>query len=80
MAREKCLIKKEDKVKVISGKDNGKIGKVLRIDNKTNRILVEKINMVKTLTSIIFRIIDPITILVSRENPTPKSLLKIRTG
>jgi len=47
MAREKCLIKKEDKVKVISGKDNGKIGKVLRTDNKTNRILVEKINMVK---------------------------------
>ncbi|MDD2388920.1 MAG: 50S ribosomal protein L24 [Desulfobacterales bacterium] len=47
MAREKCLIKKEDKVKVITGKDSGKIGKILKIDNKTKRIVVEKINLVK---------------------------------
>jgi len=43
----RCLIKKDDKVKVITGKDKGKIGKVLKVIKKKNRILVENINMVK---------------------------------
>ena len=47
MLANKCHIKKDDKVKVIVGKDQGKIGKVLKVDRKKNRILVEKINMVK---------------------------------
>ena len=47
MLVNKCYIKKDDKVKVIVGKDQGKIGKVLKVDRKKNRILVEKINMVK---------------------------------
>lgn len=46
----RCHIKKDDKVKVISGKDKGKIGKVLRVINKKNRLLVENINMVKRHT------------------------------
>ncbi len=45
--RDRCLIKKDDKVKVIAGKDKGKIGKVLKVVKKKNRILVENINMVK---------------------------------
>ncbi len=45
--RDRCLIKKDDKVKVIAGKDKGKIGKVLKVIKKKNRILVENINMVK---------------------------------
>ena len=45
--RDRCLIKKDDKVKVITGKDKGKIGKVLKVIKKKNRILVENINMVK---------------------------------
>ena len=45
--RDTCLIKKDDKVKVITGKDKGKIGKVLKVIKKKNRILVENINMVK---------------------------------
>jgi len=40
-------IRKDDKVKVISGKDRGKIGKVLSVQRKNSRILVEKINMTK---------------------------------
>ncbi len=40
-------IRKDDKIKVISGKDRGKIGKVLNVQNKSNRILVENINMTK---------------------------------
>jgi large subunit ribosomal protein L24 len=43
----KIRIKKDDKVKVLTGKDNGKIGKVLKVAKKTNRIVVENINMVK---------------------------------
>ncbi|HUT44348.1 MAG TPA: 50S ribosomal protein L24 [Desulfobacterales bacterium] len=45
--RDRCLIKKDDKVKVLTGKDKGKIGKVLKVIRKKNRILVENINMVK---------------------------------
>jgi large subunit ribosomal protein L24 len=47
MLTQKSHIRKDDKVKVIVGKDQGKIGKVLKVDRKKNRILIEKINMVK---------------------------------
>jgi len=47
MMANRCYIKKEDKVKVIAGKDKGKIGKVLNVDRKKSRVLVEKINIVK---------------------------------
>ncbi len=40
-------IKKGDKVKVISGKDKGKEGIVLKAFPKKDRIVVEGINMVK---------------------------------
>lgn len=44
----KIKIKKDDKVKVLTGKDKGKIGKVLKVVKKTNRAVVENINVVKT--------------------------------
>ena len=47
MLQSRILIKKDDKVKIIAGKDKGKIGKVLKVDRKKNRLLVEKINMIK---------------------------------
>ena len=50
MQKAKCLLKKDDKVKVISGKDRGKIGKVLKVINKKERILIENINVVKRHT------------------------------
>ena len=40
-------IRKDDKVMVIAGKDAGKIGKVLKILRKKDKVLVEKANMVK---------------------------------
>jgi large subunit ribosomal protein L24 len=40
-------IKTDDQVIVISGKDRGKKGKVLRVDPKKNRVIVEGLNMVK---------------------------------
>ncbi len=40
-------VKKNDSVMVIAGKDKGKSGKVLRVIPKKDRVIVEKINMVK---------------------------------
>jgi large subunit ribosomal protein L24 len=40
-------IKKSDNIYVTTGKDKGKIGKVIAAYPKTNTILVEKINLVK---------------------------------
>jgi large subunit ribosomal protein L24 len=50
MIRNTCKIKKDDKVKIVAGKDNGKIGKVLKVLRNKNRILVENINIVKRHT------------------------------
>ena len=47
MLKAKCHLKKDDKVKVLTGKDRGKIGKVLRVNHKKHRVLVENVNMVK---------------------------------
>ena len=47
MEAMKIRIKKDDKVKVLTGKDKGKIGKVLKIVKKTNRVVIENINVVK---------------------------------
>jgi large subunit ribosomal protein L24 len=40
-------IRKNDLVKVISGKEKGKSGKVLRVFSKQDRVIVEKVNFVK---------------------------------
>ncbi len=42
--------KKEDTVKVISGRDKGKTGRVLRVDHRTGKLLVEHVMMVKRHT------------------------------
>ncbi|WP_249301618.1 50S ribosomal protein L24 [Qiania dongpingensis] len=38
-------IKKGDMVKVIAGKDKDKEGKVIRVDRKNSRVVVEGVNM-----------------------------------
>ena len=40
-------VRKDDMVRVISGKDRGKTGRVLRVDTKTDKVFVEGLNMVK---------------------------------
>jgi len=40
-------IRRDDEVIVISGKDRGKTGKVLRVDPKKARVYVEGLNIVK---------------------------------
>lgn len=43
----KLKIKKGDTVRVIAGKARGKTGKVLRVDTEKQRVVVERLNMVK---------------------------------
>ena len=50
MIRDSIKIKIDDKVKVITGKDKGKVGKVLKVNGKKHRLLVENINVVKRHT------------------------------
>ncbi len=40
-------IRTNDDVVVISGKDKGKTGRVLRVDRKGDRVFVEGLNMIK---------------------------------
>lgn len=40
-------IKVGDEVVVIAGKDKGMRGKVIRVNNKKNRVVVERVNIVK---------------------------------
>ncbi len=46
MARS-MRIRKDDQVVVISGKDAGKTGRVMRTDPKKQRVFVEHLNMIK---------------------------------
>ena len=40
-------VRKNDKVKVLAGKDKGRTGKVLHVDKKNMRVVVEGLNIVK---------------------------------
>lgn len=43
-------IRKGDKVKVITGKDKGKVGKVLKTFADDSRVVIEKVNRIKKHT------------------------------
>ena len=44
---KKMQIRKNDIVKVVTGKERGKVGRVLKVDRENERVIIEKINMVK---------------------------------
>jgi large subunit ribosomal protein L24 len=50
MSRLKTPVRKDDEVLVITGKDRGKRGRVLRVLPERNRLLVEGVNMIKRHT------------------------------
>ena len=50
MAQKKFNIRKNDKIMVVTGKEKGKIGTVLRIIPEKERVIVEKLNFVKRHT------------------------------
>ncbi len=43
-------LKKDDTVKVLSGRDKGKTGRVLRVDRESGKVLVEHVMMIKRHT------------------------------
>lgn len=47
MSMSSCSIRRDDKVKVIAGKEKGKIGKVLRVLGEKERVIIENVNFVK---------------------------------
>lgn len=50
MQQRHLFIKNTDKVIVLTGKEKGKIGTVLKINAEKSRVIVEKTNMVKRHT------------------------------
>jgi len=48
--RHKIRIKKDDQVKVIAGRDNGKTGRVIEVDRIRGTVLVEGVSMIKRHT------------------------------
>lgn len=46
----KIRLKKNDLVEVITGKEQGKSGKILKVLREKNQVLVEKVNMIKRHT------------------------------
>jgi large subunit ribosomal protein L24 len=47
---DKSKIKKGDQVRVVSGKETGKTGKVIRVDREHRKVFVERLNMMKKHT------------------------------
>ena len=43
-------LRKDDTVVVIAGKERGKTGKILRILSESNRVIIERLNLVKRHT------------------------------
>ena len=50
MQQGKNFLKVNDQVEVITGKDKGRVGKIIKVYNKSDRALVERINMIKRHT------------------------------
>ncbi len=48
--KPKLNIKKNDRVMVIAGREKGKVGKVLKVIPDKERVIVEKVNMIKRHT------------------------------
>lgn len=47
MSRRKLHVRTGDQVLILAGKDRGKKGKVMQVSAKTDRVLVEGVNLIK---------------------------------
>ena len=47
MAEGTLHVRKNDIVKIMAGREKGKVGRVLKVDREKGRIFIEKVNMVK---------------------------------
>lgn len=50
MQHGKNFLKVNDQVEVITGKDKGRVGKIIKVYKKSDKALVERINMIKRHT------------------------------
>ncbi|MBW1636366.1 MAG: 50S ribosomal protein L24 [Deltaproteobacteria bacterium] len=50
MRQGRTYLKKNDQVEVIAGKDKGRVGKILRVLTDKDKVVVERINMIKRHT------------------------------
>jgi len=50
MRQGRTYLKKDDQVEVITGKDKGRVGKILRVIKEKDKVVVERINMIKRHT------------------------------
>jgi len=50
MQHGKNFLKVNDQVEVIAGKDKGRVGKIIKVYKKSDKALVERINMIKRHT------------------------------
>ena len=50
MRQGRTYLKKNDQVEVITGKDKGRVGKVLRVIPDESKAVVERVNMIKRHT------------------------------
>lgn len=50
MKKDKLSLRKNDSVEVITGKEKGKIGKVLKVNSRSMRITVESVSLMKRHT------------------------------
>jgi large subunit ribosomal protein L24 len=70
-------IQKGDEVIVISGKDRGKAGKVLRVDPRKQRVFVEGLNIIKRHTRPRAGTLEPGGV-IEREGPIHLSNVALR--
>ena len=47
---KKIRVKKDDQVKVLTGKDKGKTGRVIEVDRRRGKVLVEGVSIIKRHT------------------------------
>lgn len=69
MGHDKLKIRRNDIVKVMRGKDRGKVGKIIKIFPDRKKVIVEKVNVAK-------RHVRPSNVnpqggIVEKENPLP---------
>lgn len=50
MRQGRTYLKKDDQVEVIAGKDKSRVGKVLKVLVDKNKVIVERVNMIKRHT------------------------------
>lgn len=74
----KVRVKKGDHVMIISGKESGKSGRVLSVNSKDRRVLVEKLNIIKRHTKPSQRYREGG--IIERENPIDISNVMVVCG